>query len=82
MADVWSRGTFNVLAPHAPTTLVEQILQSFRPGIIVMFEDFRLAGRDLAHTVAARAKGGEHSSPHQPWAARPENSINAGCRLS
>jgi hypothetical protein len=82
MADVCSRGTFNVLAPHVPTTLVEQILQWFRPGIIVILEDFRLAGRDLARAVTARAKGGEYSSLHQPWAARPENSINAGCRLS
>jgi hypothetical protein len=47
-----------------------------------LFEDFRLAGRELARVVTARAKGGEYSSLHQPWAARPENSINAGCRLS
>lgn len=32
----------------------QQILQWFRPEIIVMFEDFRLAGRELARAVMAR----------------------------
>ncbi len=31
-----------------------QILQWFRPEIIVTFEDFRLAGRELAHAVLSR----------------------------
>ncbi|HET7413028.1 MAG TPA: LacI family transcriptional regulator, partial [Pararhizobium sp.] len=32
-------------------------LQWFRPEIIVMFEDFRLAGRELARAVLARIEG-------------------------
>lgn len=34
-----------------------EILQWFRPEIIVMFEDFRLAGRELARAVLARIEG-------------------------
>lgn len=34
-----------------------EILQWFRPEIIVMFEDFRLAGRELARAVIARIEG-------------------------
>lgn len=35
----------------------QQILQWFRPEIIVTFEDFRLAGRELARAVLARIEG-------------------------